>query len=73
MERLSADDELLTPLATAELIGVSVHTLAWWRRRTVNRGPAFVHRDGYKRIAYRLDDVNDFRSRQRVETIARTN
>ena len=60
METNSPADTLLTPRVAAELIGLSVWTLAYWRRSTVNRGPAFVHRGGYRKIAYRLADVLGF-------------
>lgn len=47
----SADLELLTPPRVGELLGVSVHTLARWRR--LEKGPPFVRvsaiRVGYPR------------------------
>lgn len=53
---LPSDDALLPPDRIAELLGVSTHTLARWRR-TEGSGPPFVRvsavRVGYPVRAYR--------------------
>lgn len=42
-------EKLLTPHEAARLLGVSINTLAWWRR--VRRGPQFVRVGRHARYA----------------------
>ncbi len=51
--------EIYTPLEVAKMLGVSVHTIATWRRK--GRGPVYTRR-GYKEVFYRFSDVEKFAS-----------
>lgn len=51
------EKKIFTPLELSKMLGVSVHTIATWRRK--DRGPKFTRR-GYKEVFYRLEDIQRF-------------
>jgi predicted DNA-binding transcriptional regulator AlpA len=59
--------DLLDQHEVAAMCGVSVHTVRYWRRRSVRQGPPWI-RLGYKRVRYDRGDVLAFASRERAET-----
>jgi hypothetical protein len=57
-------ERLLTPAEAARLMGISINTLAWWRR--VGKGPKF-HRVG-RHARYAPSDLRAFVAAAAVET-----
>jgi transposase-like protein len=59
------DEKLVDEKAVAEELGVSPHTLRWWRSQ--RKGPKFLKLEGTL-VRYRIRDVRAYQRRQEIPT-----
>ena len=58
-------ESLLTPRQASEFLGIPESTLAQWRSQ--RRGPSYIKLE-LRLVRYRLVDLEEWLSRQRIET-----
>ena len=67
MNNPTFSNDLIDQHEVAAILGVTVHTVRYWRKRSIRQGPPWI-RLGYKAVRYCRADVETFARAKRAET-----
>jgi hypothetical protein len=64
---MTHDLKIVNQQQAAELLGVPVRTLVWWRQKAIRKGPKFIKYENGT-VRYRLRDLEAYLDEKTVET-----